>query len=256
MISLGLLLMATATFLLVIIVLGALFVGGIYLARQGDKGQVNAGRRSFLKGRASQNEGEYAIFFGLQLVIQVFGGDELRAKLARLVQNEDDTDTAQEKRRFMKSVAALLTENQYAWEYGFWDYYTDAETAISTFNQWRNEIEASMATEPDEMGQEVDRLHRFSDQKEYLIVTLMFMLDSRDEPVTDESAITISARPTRNSPRSSATWSRALMKLPTGRPRPSRNCLRPSAQLTRASSNATAFTFIPAPNKTASPRST
>src|SRR6266545_3527639 len=112
MISLGLLLMTTATFLLVIVVLGALFVGGIYLARQGNKGQVNAGRRSFLTGRARQNEGEYAVFFGIQLVIQVFGGDELRAKLARLVQNEDDTDTAQEKRRFMKSVAALLIENQ------------------------------------------------------------------------------------------------------------------------------------------------
>jgi len=186
MISLGLLLLTTGTFLLIIVVLGALLIGGIYLARQGDKGQVNAGRRSFFTGRAQQNEGEYAVFFGIQLVIQVFGGDELRAKLARLVQNEDDTDTAQEKRRFMKSVAALLIENQYAWEYGFWDYYTDAETAISTFNQWRNEIEASMATEPDEMGQEIDRLHRFSDQKEYLIVTLMFILDSRDEPVTDD----------------------------------------------------------------------
>lgn len=186
MIVFGLLLMTTGTFLLVLLVLGTLFVTGIYLARRPDPGQVNQGRRSFLGGRVRQNENEYAIFFGLQLVIQVFGGDELRAQLARLVQNEDDTDTAQEKRRFMKSVVALLTENQYAWEYGFWDYYTEAETAISTFNQWRNEIEASMATEPDELGQGIDRLHRFSDQKEYLIVTVMMVLDNHDQPVMDD----------------------------------------------------------------------
>ena len=180
----GLILIGTAVYLLLMLVLGAIFVGGIYLARRPAKGQINQARRSFLGGRAK--EGGHAIFFGVQLVIQVFGGDELRAQLARLVQAEDETDTAEEKRRFMKSLAALLTENQYAWEYGFWDYHAEAEAAIRTFNQWRNEIEASMATEPEELGQGIDRLHRFSDQKEYLIVTLMMVLDNRDEPVADD----------------------------------------------------------------------
>jgi len=187
MLSFGLLLMSTGAYLLLMLILGAMFAGGIYLARRpADPGQINTGRRSLLSGRFGQREDQHALFFGLQLVIQVFGGDELRAHLARLVNAEDDTDTAQEKRHFMKSVAALLTENQYAWEYGFWDYYTEAQTSIRTFNQWRNEVEASMATEPEEMGQEVDRLHRFSDQKEYLIVTLMMIIDNRDEPVADD----------------------------------------------------------------------
>lgn len=187
MIIFGLLLMSTAAYLLVMLVLGALFIGGIYLARRpANQGQINQARRSFLGGRSRQEDDQRALFFGIQLVIQVFGGDELRAKLARLVGGEDETDTAQEKRRFMKSVAALLTENQYAWEYGYWDYYTEAEAAISTFNQWRNEVEASMATEPEELGGEVDRLHRFSDEKEYLIVTLMMIIDNRDEPVADD----------------------------------------------------------------------
>jgi hypothetical protein len=180
-----LILMGTGLYLFIMLVLGLMFVGGIYLARRAERGQINQARRSFLGGGRSR-EGQHAVFFGLQLVIQVFGSDELRASLARLIHGADDTDTAQEKRRFLKSVASLLTENQYAWEYGFWDYYTEAETAISTFNQWRNEIEASMATEPEELGQQVDRLHRFSDQKEYLIVTLMMVLDNRDEPVADD----------------------------------------------------------------------
>ena len=95
-------------------------------------------------------------------------------------------DSADEKRRFMKSVASMLIENRYAWEYGFWEFSADADHAIKSFNQWRNEIEASMATETEEMGSEIDRLHRFSDQKEYLIVTLLMLIDNSDEPVSDD----------------------------------------------------------------------
>ncbi|HZS05355.1 MAG TPA: DUF1517 domain-containing protein [Blastocatellia bacterium] len=178
--------MATGTYLFVLFVLALVFAGGIYLSRRNpNKGQISEGRRAFLGGSLS-NEGQHAIFFGLQIAIQIFGSDELRAQIARLINAEDETDSAQEKRRFIKSVAALLTENQYAWEYGFWEYSNEAEAAINSFNQWRNEVEASMATEPEELGQEPDRLHRFSDQKEYLVVTLLLLLDNRDEPVADD----------------------------------------------------------------------
>lgn len=170
---------------LVMLILAAVFAGGIYMAWRGNQqGQIDAGRRSFLAGRS--REDDHALFFGIQIVVQIFGSDDLRAKLARLIEAEDETDSAQEKRRFIKSVASLLIENQYAWEYGFWDFQSNAETAISNFNQWRNEIEASMATEDAELGGEVDRLHRFSDQKEYLIVTLLMLIDNREEPVADD----------------------------------------------------------------------
>jgi len=179
------LLLATGTYLLVMLIFAAIFAGGIYMAWRGSgENRIDQGRRSFLGGRGQQND--HALFFGLQLVIQIFGSDELRARIHRLIEAEDETDSADEKRRFMKSVASLLIESQYAWEYGFWEFSADAENAIRSFNQWRNEIEASMATEPDEMGGEIDRLHRFSDQKEYLIVTMLMLIDNRDEPVSDD----------------------------------------------------------------------
>jgi len=179
------LLLATGTYLLVMLIFAAIFAGGIYLAWRGSgDNRIDQGRRSFLGGRGQQND--HALFFGLQLVIQIFGSDELRARIHRLIEAEDETDSADEKRRFMKSVASMLIESQYAWEYGFWEFSTDADNAIRSFNQWRNEIEASMATEPDEMGGEIDRLHRFSDQKEYLIVTMLMLIDNRDEPVSDD----------------------------------------------------------------------
>jgi hypothetical protein len=165
------------------LILAAVFAVGIYVTRRaGNQSQIDSGRRSFLAGRKD----DHAFFFGIQIVVQIFGSDALRAQLARLFDAEDETDSAQEKRRFIKSVASLLIENQYAWEYGFWDFQNNAQSAISNFNQWRNEIEASMATEADEIGSEVDRIHRFSDQKEYLIVTLMLLIDNREEPVADD----------------------------------------------------------------------
>jgi hypothetical protein len=178
------LLMASGTYLLVMLIFAAIFAGGVYLAWRGSgENRIDQGRRSFLGGRGATDD--HALFFGLQLVIQIFGSDQLRARIHRLIEAEDGTDSADEKRRFMKSVASMLIENQYAWEYGFWEFSADADHAIKSFNQWRNEIEASMATEPEEMG-EIDRLHRFSDQKEYLIVSLLIMIDNSDEPVSDD----------------------------------------------------------------------
>jgi uncharacterized membrane protein len=177
--------MNNGIYIFLMLIFLAVFAGGIFMALSAPKhGRLDRGRRSFLTGRGEEEE--HALFFGIQLVIQVFGGDELRSKLARLVEAEDNTDSADEKRRFIKSVASLLIENQYAWEYGFWDYQSESESAISTFNQWMNEIEASMATEPEELGAETDRLHRYSDQKEYLIVSLMMLIDNREEPVADD----------------------------------------------------------------------
>lgn len=175
-------LIAAGVYLVLMFVLAILFAGGIYMALSapGNK-QLNPGRRNFLGGR---QEEAHALFFGIQIVLQTFGNDQLRARLAHLIQNEGTG--AQDKRRFLKSVASLLLENQYAWEYGFWDYYDEAGKSISTFNQWRNEIEASMATEPDEMGSEIDRSQRFSDQKEFMIVTLMMLIDNQDAPVADD----------------------------------------------------------------------
>jgi Protein of unknown function (DUF1517) len=178
--------MSTGIYLFVMLIFAAILAGGIYMVLSGSKrGKLDAGRRSFLTGRGGQESG-HALFFGIQLVIQIFGSDELRSRIARLIEAEDNTDSADEKRRFIKSIASMLLENQYAWEYGFWDYQSDADKAIGSFNQWRNEIDASMATEPEELGQQTDRLHRYSDRKEYLIVTVIMLIDNRDEPVEDD----------------------------------------------------------------------
>jgi|GEM_PF-450228 hypothetical protein len=212
--------MGTEVYLIVMLVLAVIFAAGLYLnfAGQG-RPALNEGRRSFLGGRVESDD--RAIFIGLQIVVQVFGSDELRRRLVALLRPEKtapplavespgmseyeamldptiypgDREDVTEKREFLKSLSSLLIENKFAWEYGFWDYRREAGEAIEQFNQWRNELESSIATTADEVGAAIDPLHRYSDEKEFQIITLMMLLDNRDEPVGDDAG-TYEFRPT------------------------------------------------------------
>lgn len=184
--------MSTEVYIIVMVLLAIFLGGGIYLATTGAAAKsLSPGRRSFLSGlpgRSGPAESQHALFIGLQIAIQVFGSDDLRARLATLLQGveAEAESTALAKRDFLKSLSSLLIQNQYAWEYGFWDYRGTGAEAIAQFNQWKNEVESSMATVPEEIGEAIDPLHRYSDQKEFLIVTLLMVIDNRDEPVSDD----------------------------------------------------------------------
>jgi hypothetical protein len=60
-------LMATGVYLFVMLILAAIFAGGLYLAWRGSGNRLDQSRRSFLTGRGKAND--HALFFGLQLVI-------------------------------------------------------------------------------------------------------------------------------------------------------------------------------------------
>jgi hypothetical protein len=182
--------MGNLAYIILMILFAAVMAGGYALVRSSKKGlALDQGRRSFL-GFGGEENG-HAIFIGMQIAIQVFGSDELRSRLADLIASPSDpdrerNDDAASKRLFLKSLAAIMLDNQYAWEYGFWDFRRNGDEAIAQFSEWTNELEGSMATSPEELGTEVDSLHRFSDQKEFLIVTLLLLIDNRDEPVSDD----------------------------------------------------------------------
>ena len=122
-------------------------------------------------------------FLGLQIAIKCFGEDTLRARFARVIEESRTADeSVQEKRRFLKRFVALLEESALFWSYGFWDYIDDQETAAQEFNTWVNEIESGMATEEEELGEAVDDLRRTSNYKDYVVVTLLFLLDAPYAP--------------------------------------------------------------------------
>src|SRR5262245_66230578 len=107
-----LLLMTSGTYLLVMLIFAAIFAGGLYLAWRGSgENQIDQGRRSFLGGRGARDD--HALFFGLQLVIQIFGSDELRARIHRLIEAEDETQRAGEKRPLQKFGASSMISSCY-----------------------------------------------------------------------------------------------------------------------------------------------
>jgi hypothetical protein len=122
-------------------------------------------------------------FLGVQVVVQCFGEDTLRARLQALMSEERvQGETVEEKRRFLKRLVALLLEVEPYWTYGYWDYKTKAKEAVAEYQGWVSEIEASIATEAEELGATVDGLHRTQVSKQYVVVTVLFLLDSAYAP--------------------------------------------------------------------------
>ena len=136
-------------------------------------------RRSFLSkiGSAFERQGEFA-FFGLQTVINVFGEEGLRAGLHGVIESGGSIETPAEKNAYYKRIAALLLEDVPFIEYGFWDLLTKKGEAEEEFYRWVTEINASMATEEEELGEEIDEMFRMSSDKSYVVVTLLFLLEN------------------------------------------------------------------------------
>ena len=125
-------------------------------------------------------------FFGIQLAIKCFGEDTLRAKFARVLEEAHESgDGVQEKRRFIRRFVALMEESELFWNSGCWDYYERADEATEEFHTWVHEIEGVLATEEEEMDEEIDDIQRISNRKDFVVVTLAFLLDEPYAPVED-----------------------------------------------------------------------
>ena len=124
----------------------------------------------------SPREGD-PFFFGFQVVINIFGEDDLRARLHRVIADVPPTESPADKFRFYKRISALLRDSQPFFEYGYWDFLTDADVALAEFDEWVGEIQASMATEEEELGEEIDEMHRMSNEKNYVVVSMAFLLE-------------------------------------------------------------------------------
>ena len=136
-------------------------------------------RRSFLSkiGSVFEREGEYA-FFGLQCVINIAGEEGLRGGLHAVIESGGSIETPQEKNAYYKRISALLLNDIPFLEYGFWDLITRRGEAEEEFYRWVSEISASMATEEEELGDEIDEMYRMSNDGEYVVVTLLFLLEN------------------------------------------------------------------------------
>jgi hypothetical protein len=142
-------------------------------------------RRGFMSkvGSFFKRPGD-VFFYAVQVVVNVYGEDDLRQALHRVVLTGGEMESPAQKRAFYKQIAALLTTNQPFFEYGHWDYMTEADEAEATFEQWVTELEAGLATEAEEVTDVLDDVDRMSTDKSYVVVTMLFVLERVDANAT------------------------------------------------------------------------
>lgn len=153
---------------------------------------MSLSRRSWLQNVTNffQNEEDQTYFFGLQLLIHAFGKDDLRARLAHVVADpEGALEDVNAKRRYLKRIIAVLLDEQAYWSQVFWDYKTTRAESEAEFESWTAELSATTATEAEELSSQIDLARRLSTAKDYVAVTLCFMLNSAFPPaeITDET---------------------------------------------------------------------
>lgn len=138
-------------------------------------------RRGFLSkvGSVFSRQGD-VVFFGTQFVINVFGENRLRAALHNVIESGGSLESPDEKRAYYKRIAALLREDLPFLEYGYWDYISKQGEAEAEFDQWVTSLNAMMSTEEEEVGDEIDEMHRLSSDKSYVVITLLFLLENSD----------------------------------------------------------------------------
>lgn len=115
-------------------------------------------------------------FFAVQVVLKTYPGDTLRARLHRAIAQSPVEASLVEKRNFYKSFTGIVNEAVATFERGFWDLIR-GDQAEREFDTWCSEIEGSIATEQDELGAAADDLHRISNEKQFVIVTLAFLVE-------------------------------------------------------------------------------
>ncbi|AUX43436.1 uncharacterized protein SOCE26_048840 [Sorangium cellulosum] len=115
-------------------------------------------------------------FFAIQVVLKTYPGDNLRARLHQIITTSPSEVSLVEKRAFYKSLTSVLNEGMASFERGFWDLIRGRD-AERQFETWCSEIEGSIATEPEEIDDVADELHRISNEKEFVIASLIFLLE-------------------------------------------------------------------------------
>lgn len=142
---------------------------------------MSINRRGFFSkvGSIFSREGDL-VFFGAQFVINVYGEDHLRGALHNVIEGSGSLESPDDKRSYYKRIAALLREDLPFLEYGYWDFITKQGEAEAEFDQWVTEMNASMATEEEELGEDIDEAFRLSSDKSYVVVTLLFLLSNTE----------------------------------------------------------------------------
>lgn len=131
-------------------------------------------RRGFLK-KLFGGSAVTRSFFAIQVVFDAAGMADERARIQALLESPVE-ERVEDKRRLYRRLTNVLAEAEPMFEYAFFEYVTDPSKAESSFEDWVLEIEASFASEDEEVGDEVDGYKRLNSNQRYIVVSLCFLI--------------------------------------------------------------------------------
>lgn len=135
-------------------------------------------RRRFFKRLFGGGDRIDATFFGIQVAFDAAGQEELRARIQMAIDGDDPT-SVEEKRSYYKRLTHLVTEAEPYFDHGYFEHIVGYEDGEESFEEWANEIQAEMATEEDEVSDEVDGMTRMESSQRYIVVTLLVFFEGK-----------------------------------------------------------------------------
>lgn len=117
-------------------------------------------------------------FYAVQVVFDAAGQQDLRRRIQELLDGPEIEDV-DEKRRFYKRLTGLLREAEPFYDFAWFEHVVGMRDAEPAFEQWASEIEASLATEDEEVGDEVDGYHRLDSDQRYIVVSLLALFEGK-----------------------------------------------------------------------------
>lgn len=130
-------------------------------------------RRGFFQRLLGRRKFEKACF-AIQVVIEAVDND-LRRRIHEAMRAPTEERPA-DKRRYYKSLTGVLLEAEPFLEFASFSYQPEPDEAEPEFQEWVSELEAAMATEASETGDDVDGYHRMNADKQYIVVSLVLLL--------------------------------------------------------------------------------
>lgn len=143
-----------------------------------DKDQPFLTRRGFFKRLFGGGDSVDMTFFGVQVVFDAAGQEDLRARIQRHLDGPA-TESVDEKRRFYKVLTSLVREAEPYYDYAYFELMMGRDQAEEGFEEWVHEIEAEMATEEEETDDDIDGYHRMDSSQRYIVVTALLLFEGK-----------------------------------------------------------------------------
>lgn len=119
-------------------------------------------------------------YAALQVVLDHDARPGIRDEIAGIIQSPAP-ESADDRRVFFKRLIGALGGCEPFFEYGYFES-VRADDAYENFRLFVTDVENALATEEEELGDEIDGMHRFSAEKQFIVLSVAIWFEGGHKP--------------------------------------------------------------------------